>query len=328
MGVIESFGKTQDVSITVLVDNRADLLVKSTETVKRFADKPLLAEHGFAALVDLKAEGVRVLWDTGMTQTALPENLQRMSIDPRTIDVIALSHGHGDHTGGLAAVLAGMGRAPSPRRWEADATGDDVERWLAAQGTPVVVHPAAFRERWSVRPDGSKTGPVPAPPRAQWEALGARIVPCEGPYRLAPGCWTTGYVPRRSFEHAGRNAASHYRQDGTLLRDDVDDDQAIVINLMDKGLVIVSGCAHSGILNTVAYAQEISGVEKVHAVLGGFHLAPAGGDEIAQTVAAVKALHPALVMPTHCSGFAAAARFAEEMPGQFVLGTAGTTLLF
>ena len=85
------FGQTQNVTVTVLVDNRADLITKSTETVKYFTDKPLLAEHGFAALIDLKDAGVRILWDAGITDAALLENMQRMEIDPAIIDVVALS---------------------------------------------------------------------------------------------------------------------------------------------------------------------------------------------------------------------------------------------
>ena len=108
-------------AITVLVDNRADLLVKSTDTVKRFTEQPLLAEHGFAALIDLKdagppTGGTRILWDAGMTQTALLENARRMEIDLSTIDVIALSHGHGDHTAAMTEVHPGHRRlCPGPR---------------------------------------------------------------------------------------------------------------------------------------------------------------------------------------------------------------------
>ncbi|MGD9317729.1 MAG: MBL fold metallo-hydrolase, partial [Anaerolineae bacterium] len=105
MSIIEDFGQTQEVEITVLVDNRADLLVKSTDTVKRFTDKPLFGEHGFAALVDLKAAGVRILWDAGISQIVLLENARRMEIDLATVDKIALSHGHGDHYASMTGVI-------------------------------------------------------------------------------------------------------------------------------------------------------------------------------------------------------------------------------
>jgi 7,8-dihydropterin-6-yl-methyl-4-(beta-D-ribofuranosyl)aminobenzene 5'-phosphate synthase len=92
--------------------------------------------------------------------------------------------------------------------------------------------------------------------------------------------------------------------------------------------VVLAGCAHSGIVNTVNYAREISGVERVHAVLGGFHLARASDEEIARTVAAIKEFKPVLIVPSHCTGFKAQCQFAREMPDQFVTGVVGATYLF
>ena len=111
-------------------------------------------------------------------------------------------------------------------------------------------------------------------------------------------------------------------------RDLVEDDQAIVIHVQDKGLVVLAGCAHSGIVNTVNWAREISGVDRVWAILGGFHLVPASKDEVERTIDEIEAMHPAMVVPTHCSGFTAMRRFAERMPEQFILGAVGTTYLF
>jgi glyoxylase-like metal-dependent hydrolase (beta-lactamase superfamily II) len=114
MDKIKNFGHTQTATITVLVDNRADLIVKSTDTVRRYTKEPLLAEHGLAALIELgdrsdrSDAGVRILWDAGMTHIALLENMRRMQIDPATIDVIALSHGHGDHTAAMTEVIKAM----------------------------------------------------------------------------------------------------------------------------------------------------------------------------------------------------------------------------
>ncbi|MGD9093778.1 MAG: hypothetical protein PVF74_13090, partial [Anaerolineales bacterium] len=97
MSKFENFGATSDVAITVLVDNHSDLMEESTDTVKRFNEQPLLAEHGFAALIELKSAGIQILWDAGITEISLLENMQRMKIDPSSINIIALSHGHGDH---------------------------------------------------------------------------------------------------------------------------------------------------------------------------------------------------------------------------------------
>ena len=328
MGRSQDFGATGDVAITVLVDNRADQLVRSTTAVKHYMDQPLLAEHGFAALVDLKAAGVRLLWDAGTTRVALLENLRRMEIDPATITGIALSHGHGDHIAAMTDVLQAMNPSVEPRKWEAGATPEEMLHWAEGRRVPLVAHPAAFRERWHLARDGTKYGPIPAPPRMQWEAAGAKVVLSEGPYRLGPGCWTTGTIPRRSFETIGRPADLAYREGDAFLHDDMEDDQAIIINVEGKGLVVLSGCAHSGIVNTVDYAREISGVERVWAILGGFHLGMAGDAEIRQTIDEVTGYRATLVAPTHCTGFRAMSLFAARMPDQFVYGVVGTTYLF
>ena len=327
MGKIEDFGETPDLEITVLVDNTADLLVKSTGTVKRFTEEPLLAEHGFAAMVELKQAGVRILWDAGISTTALLENARRMKIDLAAVDLIALSHGHGDHYAAMADVLRAAVRRPEPREWPADASMEEIRAWAEGYRVPLVTHPAAFRERWGIARDGRKYGPHLAP-RSEWEAAGAQIVLSEGPYRLGPGCWTTGQVPRRSFEQAGTPPSRAYREGDRFMPDLLDDDQAIAINVRDKGLVVLCGCAHSGIVNTVHHAIEISGVENVHAILGGFHLAPAKDDEIERTIDEIARLQPKLVAPSHCTGFKAISRFSTRMPDQFVQGAVGTTYLF
>jgi len=323
-----SFGETQNVAITVLVDNRADLIVKSTDTVKYFDGTPLLAEHGFAALIDLHAAGVKILWDAGVTQVTLLENIKRIKIDPTTIDKIALSHGHDDHTAAVADVLRAMDLKPKFRKWEPSATPEEIRQWGAGRRVPVIVHPAAFRERWDTPTDGTKYSSSPPPPRVEWEALGAEIILSEGPRELGPGCWTTGAIPRQSFETSGVPPTMAYREGDAFIRDHIEDDQAIVINVQDKGLVILSGCAHSGIVNTVHHACAISGVDEIWAILGGFHLAEAKDEEIQRTVGEIKQCRPRLIVPSHCTGFKAMCQFAMQMPDEFLPGVVGATYLF
>jgi 7,8-dihydropterin-6-yl-methyl-4-(beta-D-ribofuranosyl)aminobenzene 5'-phosphate synthase len=325
---LDEFGAVPRADVTVLVDNVADLLLRSTETVKRFTDQPLLAEHGFAALIDLPDVGTRVLWDAGITETALLENMRRMEIDPATIDALALSHGHGDHTAAVTAVLRAIDPLPRPKRWPVGTVPEEMQAYAQGRRVPVVTHAAAFRERWAQRDDGTRYGPVQPPPRGAWEAAGADVILAEAPTRLASGCWTTGPVPRCSFETAGSPPSRTYREGTAFPRDRIEDDQSLVLHVAGKGLVVVAGCAHSGIVNTVRYAQEISGVERVWAVLGGFHLAPAKPDEVQQTVDALREIGPALVSPSHCTGFEAIRQFAAQMPNAFVGGTVGTTFCF
>jgi 7,8-dihydropterin-6-yl-methyl-4-(beta-D-ribofuranosyl)aminobenzene 5'-phosphate synthase len=324
----DGFGEVAGVAVTVLADNRADLLLPSTDTVVRFTKRPLLAEHGFAALIDLADRGLRILWDAGYSRVVVPENMKRLGIDPAAIDVIALSHGHPDHTAAMTEMIRAASGQPEPKGWEGEPTAREVEDWRRAKCVPLIAHPAAFRERWAKGDDGRLYGPHRAAQRVEWEGAGAEIVLSEGPYRLADGCWLTGAVPRRSFESAGRSSKRLYRDGDRFLQDRLEDDQSVVIHIAGVGLVIVTGCAHAGIVNTIEYARKISGVDRVHAVLGGFHLAPASDQEIEETIDAFQSLSPAVVVPTHCSGFKAACRFAARMPEQFVQGAVGTKYLF
>ena len=154
------------------------------------------------------------------------------------------------------------------------------------------------------------------------------MIESEGPYQLARGCWTTGYVPRQSFEVSGRSATHKFRVGETFTPHDIEDDQAIILNIDGKGLVVFSGCAHAGIVNTVNHARRVSGVETVHAILGGFHLARTDDAEVEQTVDAIAAFDPVMISPTHCTGFGPMARFANRLPDAFVQCTVGSTFLF
>jgi 7,8-dihydropterin-6-yl-methyl-4-(beta-D-ribofuranosyl)aminobenzene 5'-phosphate synthase len=328
MNKSEEFGSVDQVSLTVLIDNKADLIVESSDRVKYFSEEPLLAEHGFSVLIQLDDSKEKFLWDTGVSKIALIENMRRMKLDNKTIMKIALSHGHSDHFAAMTDVLIGLDLLPEQKKWKPGVKEKDIEAWLVDSRIPIIAHPAAFRERWWEKDDGTMIGPFLPPPLEQWQAAGAEIVLTDEPYQLAPGCWTTGYIPRKSFETSGRSDRARYRNGSEMLLDDLEDDQAVVIYVKSKGLVVLSGCAHSGIVNTIEYARNISGVDRVHAVIGGYHLALAEENEINQTIAYFKEIQPDLVVPGHCTGFKAISRFAREMPDQFIEGVVGATYLF
>ena len=323
----EEIGTVEKVSLTVLVDNKADLIVESNENVKYFTEKPLLAEHGFSVLIQINDLEEKILWDAGVSKQTLIENMHRMELNPQTISMIALSHGHSDHYAGMTMILDEMNLLPEAKEWDGKVSQEDVENFLKKNQIPIVSHPAAYRERWWKKDDGTLVGPLNSTPRKEWEAAGAKITTSIKPYKLVDGCWTTGYVPRVSFEKSGRPKQLLYREGSDFLRDDLDEDQAIVINVEDKGLVILSGCAHSGIVNTIEHAKAFTGINKIYAVIGGFHLARAKDEEITKTIEYLKNEKPMYVVPSHCSGFQAISRFAQEMPDEFIEGVVGITYI-
>lgn len=296
-------GKTEHVTITILVDNYADLLLPSAPGVERYGPgkEALLAEHGFSMHVRLGVGGRKILLDAGYTKVALPHNLSRLDIDAAKVGQVVISHGHRDHTGALHEFLR-----------------------LAGKNVPVVVHPHVFLERWFIFRDGSKEGPWHEDP-LEWEEAGAEIVYVEQPYLLAPGCLCTGPIPRRTDFEEGMSSA-YYREDGELVPDPINDDQAVVVHVDGIGLVVLAGCAHAGIVNTVLYAKEITGVDEVWAIVGGFHLSGVTPERIDRTIDELKGIGARLVMPAHCTGFAATRRFAAEMPDAFVPSAVGTRL--
>ncbi len=323
----QTIGSVKRASLTVLVDNKADLIVESSDRVKYFTDRPLLAEHGYSVLIQLEDDEDRILWDAGVSRVALLENLRRMKIDPRTIKQIALSHGHLDHYAALTDLLMEMELLPEGEEWGEVINPDDVQAWREGYQLPIVAHPAALRERWWLNDQGKLEGPYDPPPEQAWAAYGARMVLSETPFQLAPGCWTTGTIPRNSFETVGVPGKLRYRDGSEILQDRLEDDQAIVIQITGKGLVVLSGCAHSGIVNTIQHAMAFTGIDRVYAVIGGFHLSRASEEDIERTVNFFKDLHPPVVVPSHCTGLPAIRQFAAAMPDQFIEGVVGATYL-
>ena len=299
-------------SVTVLMDNYTDmLLMQGNETVRRPMVPPpewLLAEHGLSCLVTVGAgsEEHRLLLDTSISADPVLQNMRLLKVDPATVEAVVLSHGHFDHAGGLPGLIP----------------------WLRP-GIPVHLHPDAFIERRMNFPVLDAPVPIPAPDEPSLRAAGAVPTPLEEPSAVAGGlALATGEVPRRTgFEHGMPGAEALL--DGSWRPDPFRDDQGLVVNLRGRGLVVITGCAHAGVINTAAYAKELAKTERVHAVLGGFHLTgPAFEDVVGPTIETLRRMDPRFVVPMHCTGWRATARFAEEMPGPFVLNTVGTTYAF
>jgi len=305
------------VELTTLIDNTIDVLLASTETVRRAPHDTILggpksrlrAEHGFSTLVTVVRAGQRhsLLFDAGLTEDGLLQNMEILGINPSDLRAVVLSHGHADHALGLLGMLRRRGR----------------------HALPLVLHPEAFRTRKIVLPDGHEIR-LPPPNRADLEAERVELVEERGPsYLLEQAVLITGQVPRGTdFE---KGFPIHFAErDGRWERDPwIHDDQAIVMKVKGKGLIVLTGCGHSGLINILTQAQALTGGERIHAVVGGFHLTGGLFDPIIpRTVEELRRFGPAVVVPGHCTGWKATHAIAAAMPSAFVQNSVGTTFIF
>jgi 7,8-dihydropterin-6-yl-methyl-4-(beta-D-ribofuranosyl)aminobenzene 5'-phosphate synthase len=231
--------------------------------------------------------------------------MELLDIDASGIDAFGLSHGHFDHWNGLLTIL---GRA--------------------CPGSYLYVGEEAFARRFSRRPGSDDLIDLGRLEKEAIERQGiAEVVEVRETVEAMPGCYLTGEIERiTDYELGSPNLI--IQREGSFEQDHFPGEQAVVCNVKGQGLVILSGCAHAGIVNTVKHAQQISGIEKVHAVIGGFHLVNAPPEIIKKTVSDIKTIAPDYIIPAHCTGFEAITLVASEMPEQFILNTAGTRYVF
>ena len=269
----------------------------------------ILAEHGFSALVKTTAEGKThtLLFDFGFSEDGAAQNAQTMGIDLKEVEAVALSHGHSDHIGGMEKLTALIGK----------------------NNVPFVVHPSAFKTPRYLKFGEEFKINFPKFTREMVKQAGLSVVETEKPYLLLNDTILfLGEIPRSTDFEQGW-PLPHCQKDGKEVWDAIEDDTSIVMNLKDKGLVILSGCAHAGIVNTVHYAMDVTGIDKIHAVMGGFHLSgPFFEPIIDRTTQELQNIHPAYVIPTHCTGRKAIMAMEKQMPDQFILNMAGTKLTF
>ena len=307
----------EKLEITCLVDNNVDVLLPNTLVARRaviaknWYEKPLIAEHGFCAALTLHINGIRhsLLIDSGLDPFAASHNADVLGFDLSSCESVISSHGHIDHAGGLLNLRKQMNQK---------------------RKIPLILHRDAFRNRLVKFQDG-RTIDLPAPNRSLLTEAGYEIFE-----KNSHSSWyddsvlITGEIPRtNNFEKGFPN---HYSEanDGEIEADPlIKDDQAVILSLKDKGLVIVTGCGHAGIINTINYAKELTGVNRIYAVLGGMHLS--GGlfePIIGKTVGELEILKPKLVVPCHCSGLKAVTEIARKMPNAFLQNSVGTNYIF
>jgi 7,8-dihydropterin-6-yl-methyl-4-(beta-D-ribofuranosyl)aminobenzene 5'-phosphate synthase len=304
------------VEVLTIIDNYVDALLENTDVAVRLPEPKgeeistdtLVAEHGLSLLVTIQAEGKRrsLLLDTGYTRMGVLHNMGILEIDPDEVEAIVLSHAHMDHTGSLYPLLDRM-------------TGP----------VTLAVHPEAFQfPRYRELKDGRR---LRFPQTLIREDLMNKRVDIRETKTPTPmldeAVMITGRVPRKTPFEKGLPGAIMER-DGKMEEDSVADDQSLVIHLRGKGLVVVTGCCHAGIINTALYAQEISGVRKVYGILGGLHLTgPSTGQVLEKTIAELARLDPKVLVPMHCTGWRATRRLSEAFPEAFILNSVGTKFL-
>jgi 7,8-dihydropterin-6-yl-methyl-4-(beta-D-ribofuranosyl)aminobenzene 5'-phosphate synthase len=314
--------EVDEVTVTTMVDNTVDALLASASGVTRpprgvgrvaarqFDDggtmAGLRAEHGFSALVTVRigSTSAAMLFDAGASPDALAVNAERLGVDVGGLQGVVLSHGHFDHTGGL----------------------DGLARLRGRSGLPLMVHPAVWTRRRQELPGGQGLE-MPTLSRGALEREGFAVIERRQPSLLAGGILVTGEVDRVTEFERGM-PPQHQAWDSRGWRHDpaVIDDQALVISMRGRGLVIITGCGHAGVINIIRHAMRLTGVRRLLAVIGGFHLSgPAFAPVIEPTVAALTELAPALVVPSHCTGWRAQHALAATLPDAWVQASVGTT---
>lgn len=313
------------VEITTLIDNVNDLLLPGSEQVKRstfdlgvYAEAPLMleprvsesliGEHGFSALVTVrKGERSRtVMFDAGLTVGALAHNLDVMQLSIDDVEAIVMSHGHFDHVGGLHGLV----------------------RRFGGRRLPMLLHPEFWLRR-RITVQGRDPFELPTASRSAMEGAGFDVIENEAPSLLLDdSVLITGEVARTTEFERGMpvhqaKRGDHWTPDPLIL-----DDQALIVRVRDRGLVVLTGCGHSGIVNIVRHAQALTGEMRIHAVIGGFHLGgPLFEHAVRPTVEAMQKFAPTLVVPAHCTGVKAVHAIAAALPDAFVQNSVGTRYL-
>jgi len=306
--------KATKAKITTIIDNYIHVLLPSSDRVERapltrnnVPMDPLLAEHGFSGLVEIFGNSKihTILMDFGISKIGVPHNLRVLEIDLDKIETFVISHGHHDHVGAIVEVLSPLSKKPRT----------------------IVAHPDAFiSTRFRKLPNGNQV-PIPGLKKGLIEETGNKTIDGRSPALLASGfVLALGEIPRITAFEKGV-PSTYYEKGGKIHKDLIRDDTGIVFDIKGKGLVVITGCGHSGIINTVRHAQKITGIEEIYCVMGGFHLiGPAGDPLIKRTIEEMKKLDPEVIVPCHCTGHEAIYEFEKTFPAAFVLNASGTKI--
>ncbi len=305
-------------NVTVLVDNFIDALLPSSEVVQRpqvaydmweREREQLIAEHGLSLLLTIEWDGrsASLIYDAGLGRETAIHNMDVLEVQLPDLRAVVMSHGHSDHHGGLEGMI----------------------RRVGAWGMPLIIHPEAWRDRKIIFPTGAELH-LPPPSRQDLDREGVEVTEERQPSLLIDGMvLVTGQVERVTDFEKGF-PLNYARSNGGWEPDPwIWDDQAVVVNLKDKGLVVLSGCSHSGAINVLRQAQRLTGEDRVHAFVGGMHLT--GGifePLIPRTLEELAAIAPRWLVPGHCTGWKATHEIARRLAEAYVQTSVGTQLRF
>jgi 7,8-dihydropterin-6-yl-methyl-4-(beta-D-ribofuranosyl)aminobenzene 5'-phosphate synthase len=294
------------IEITLLVDNYIDIFLPSTEQVTYptpGGGSRLWGEQGLSLWVEVwdKGKVVRILYDFGRSDKVLLHNARQLGVDIGAADFMVLSHAHGDHYGGLTRALRS-----------------------AQASCRLVAHPAACGIKRFIKFEGSIVGPWGI--KTRWlREFQSRILLSDGLTALGHGAHVSGEIERQTlFEKGMPNA--FLEKDGELVRDRIADDQALFIELSGKRLVVVTGCAHAGVVNTVLHAERLFPGHSIFAVLGGFHLNKAGEEQMSETLKCLRRADVKYIAGFHCTGYYAQKVLMEQFKERWIPGAVGARI--
>jgi 7,8-dihydropterin-6-yl-methyl-4-(beta-D-ribofuranosyl)aminobenzene 5'-phosphate synthase len=282
--------------------------LKITTLTDNLAGSRCLGQWGFSCLlnlIDTKGKDRTILFDTGMAPDALSFNIRVLKVDLSGLDSLVLSHGHYDHTGAI------------------------VESARLAKGTRVYAHPHVFLPRFHFGAHGKRReiGVPKKQNRENVEAAGGDIVFSRKPVEVVPGVWTTGEIPRDSFENPlplAKNERLVINVDGKEVADDILDDQALFMVVKDIGCFVVTGCCHAGLINTLNHVKKLAEIDTIYGLIGGTHLVNRSNAYVDRTVKGLSGLE--LISPCHCTGFKSEAALWRAFPDKFVLNFSGRVI--
>jgi 7,8-dihydropterin-6-yl-methyl-4-(beta-D-ribofuranosyl)aminobenzene 5'-phosphate synthase len=291
--LIHDPGEVESVKIFTLLDNHAGF------------GSSFLAQHGLAILLNVTTAKTQknILLDTGSTADTILYNMKILGLKPENIDMVFLTHCHYDHAGGLTGLLKAIDKE-----------------------VPVIAHPAIFRENYIFSPGLINAGMTEENNRQAIINNKGRLVLIAESFNLMDGVVSSGEVERTvDFEEPG--IETYNVQDGKIVRDLLMDDLSLVLNIKNKGLLVVTGCSHAGIINILKHAMKITGISRIYGVIGGFHLIGATSERIDQTISFFQEMDLGLVLGGHCTGLKALAKMADELGEKFGYLHSGLTYM-